>query len=125
MTTANDKEQTIPETNDPLYPVPDEEIVDQAAEETAIPLGGECLEEDAVPVDEEAEAPVNEETPVAKEDEKADKKKDKKKKDKKKPSKKEKKAKKKEKKKAEKKAKKEKKEKKKDKKDKKKDKKKK
>ena len=121
MTTTNDNEQNVPETNEPLYTAADEENVAPAAEEVAIPLGGDCLEEETVSVSEATEAPISKEAveeAVSEDSEKADEKKEKKKKDKKKLSKKEKKA--------EKKAKKEKKgkAKKKNKKDKKKDKKK-
>ena len=101
MTTTNDNEQNVPETNEPLYTAADEENVAPAAEEVAIPLGGDCLEEETVSVSEATEAPISKEAveeAVSEDSEKADEKKEKKKKDKKKLSKKEKKAKKKEKK---------------------------
>lgn len=61
MTTTNDNEQNVPETNEPLYTAADEENVAQAAEEVAIPLGGDCLEEETVSVSEATEAPISEE----------------------------------------------------------------
>ena len=93
MTTTNDNEQNVPETNEPLYTAADEENVAPAAEEVAIPLGGDCLEEETVSVSEATEAPISEEAveeAVSEDSEKADEKKEKKKKDKKKLSKKEK-----------------------------------
>lgn len=38
MTTTNDNEQNVPETNEPLYTAADEENVAPAAEEVAILL---------------------------------------------------------------------------------------
>ena len=61
MTTTNDNEQNVPETNEPLYTAADEENVAPAAEEVAIPLGGDCLEEETVSVSEATEAPISEE----------------------------------------------------------------
>ena len=93
MTTTNDNEQNVPETNEPLYTAADEENVAPAAEEVAIPLGGDCLEEETVSVSEATEAPISKEAveeAVSEDSEKADEKKEKKKKDKKKLSKKEK-----------------------------------
>ena len=86
MTTTNDNEQNVPETNEPLYTAADEENVAPAAEEVAIPLGGDCLEEETVSVSEATEAPISEEAveeAVSEDSEKADEKKEKKKKEKK------------------------------------------
>lgn len=83
MTTTNDNEQNVPETNEPLYTAADEENVAQAAEEVAIPLGGDCLEEETVSVSEATEAPISEEAveeAVSEYSEKANEKKEKKKK---------------------------------------------
>lgn len=117
MSTINEKEQDVPETIDTPCAEMTEEPLEDTVAETAIPLGGNCLEDtnenDAAPLTVVPEAPlavlVTEEVC-----DDTDKKKDKKKKKKaqKKSKKKDKKAKKKDKKKAAKKAKKEKKDKK-------------